>query len=131
MFKMARFYSCQSMLTAVQELSRAVGWSSHRGPPSVLVSVLLDLVIGSQLPPEPAFQEDQARAAWCVMVHLRSHTDALALHPTEQSGRKAAGFKGRGHRADLQAESVGMEMWLWLPGKVQPTALLLGSADSS
>lgn len=92
------------MLTAVQELSQAVGWSTHRGPSSVLVSVL---VIGSQLPPEPAFQEDQARAAWCVMVHHRSHTDALALHSTEHSGRKAAGFKGRGHRADLQVEERG------------------------
>lgn len=51
--------------------------------------------MGSQLPPEPAFQDGQARAAWRVVVHLRSHTGALALLPTEQSGRKAAGFEGR------------------------------------
>lgn len=100
MFKMAHFYSCQSVLTAPgapwpypltpgSSIGTQLGCGLEH-PPGPLQHAGLS-VVGSQLPAEPVLQEDQAR----------SHTGALALLPAEQSGRKATGFE----RKDLELTS--------------------------
>lgn len=71
------------------------------GPSSMVVSELLNIFCGSQHPPEPESQEGKARAAWCVVSSVGSHTAALPLDSVKQSGHKANGFKGRGPKPDL------------------------------
>lgn len=104
------------MLAAVRE-RRGLWNGAHNGPSSMVVSVLLNIFCGSQLPPEPQSQEGEARAAWCVVSSLGSHTAALPLDAVKQSGHKANGFKGRGPKPDLSLvkEHWACEMLSWPP----------------